>query len=107
MIIKNLLLQIKKHAQMSITAHAHWTSFSFDLNIDAPANKMMKMLFRGLLEASSAYYGDAIGLAPIGLSNKKNSEIKSTSFWNKDCQENPSRIACLNYESWTNEILKI
>tara|TARA_Y100001968_G_scaffold298194_1_gene307906 strand:- start:495 stop:731 length:237 start_codon:yes stop_codon:yes gene_type:complete len=60
---------------------------------------MMKMLFRGLLEASSAYYGDAIGLAPIGLSQATKNSNTSKNFWNKDCKDHPSRIACLNYES--------
>ena len=60
---------------------------------------MMKMLFRGLMEASSAYYGEAIGLAPISLSNKVSTRKSSDTFWNKDCYEHPSRIACLNYES--------
>ncbi len=60
---------------------------------------MMKMLFRGLLEASSAYYGDAIGLAPIALSQKALNKESSNTFWNKDCKDHPSRIACLNYES--------
>ncbi len=61
---------------------------------------MMKMLFRGLLEASSLYYGDAIGLAPIGMASKNaKSNPCSKNFWSKDCQEHPTRIACLNYES--------
>ena len=61
---------------------------------------MLKMLFRGLLEASSAYYGDAIGLAPIGMaSSKKSTTIKRESFWTNDCKEHPTRIACLNYDS--------
>ena len=60
---------------------------------------MMKVLFHGLLEATSAYYGDAVGLAPIALSQKSNTRKKSIGFWNKDCEDHPSRIACLNYES--------
>ena len=61
---------------------------------------MLKMLFRGMLIASNAYYGDSIGLAPVCLS--KSPFIKAGSkndFWEEDCQDHPSRIACLNYES--------
>ncbi len=60
---------------------------------------MMRMLFRGLLEASSAYYGDSIGLAPIALAKSiKREERIESSFWTKYCADHPSRIACLNYE---------
>jgi len=31
---------------------------------------MLQMLFLGMLEASTAYYGDSIGLAPIALGRK-------------------------------------
>tara|TARA_Y100001968_G_C19035080_1_gene561687 strand:- start:1 stop:177 length:177 start_codon:yes stop_codon:yes gene_type:complete len=58
------------------------------------------MLFRGLLEASSAYYGDAIGLAPISMSTvQKKPVAEKDNFWTNDCQKHPTRIACLNYES--------
>tara|TARA_Y100001968_G_scaffold151766_1_gene138885 strand:- start:1502 stop:1687 length:186 start_codon:yes stop_codon:yes gene_type:complete len=61
---------------------------------------MLKMLFRGLLETSSAYYGDSIGLAPIGMSNAIPNETKEEdNFWIQDCKEHPTRIACLNYDS--------
>tara|TARA_B100000700_G_C14970132_1_gene820942 strand:- start:1131 stop:1316 length:186 start_codon:yes stop_codon:yes gene_type:complete len=61
---------------------------------------MLKMLFRGLLEASSAYYGDAIGLAPIVLTKAPKKTISSQEdFWKKDCQDHPTRIACLNYDA--------
>ena len=61
---------------------------------------MLNLLFRGLLEASSSYYGDAIGLAPISLSSANQPTIKLTdNYWNKDCEDHPTRIACLNYES--------
>tara|TARA_Y100001968_G_scaffold309056_1_gene328497 strand:- start:2883 stop:3068 length:186 start_codon:yes stop_codon:yes gene_type:complete len=61
---------------------------------------MLKMLFRGLLEASSAYYGDSIGLAPISMSTAtKETQKNKETFWSKDCSEHPTRIACLNYES--------
>ncbi|WP_320664343.1 hypothetical protein [Prochlorococcus sp. MIT 1223] len=61
---------------------------------------MLNMLFRGLLEASSNYYGDAIGLAPIGLSaTKKKQSPQINQYWINDCKEHPTRIACLNYES--------
>ena len=59
------------------------------------------MLFHGLLEASSAYYGDSIGLAPIGMASKTNTKknpLQGDSFWTKDCKDHPTRIACLNYE---------
>ncbi len=57
---------------------------------------MLKALFAGLLEVSSAYYGDAIGLAPIALAAPK---VKGKDFWTKECELHPTRIACLNYES--------
>ena len=61
---------------------------------------MLKMLFRGLLEASSVYYGDSIGLAPIAMAKtKKINRNAPNAFWSKDCAEHPTRIACLNYES--------
>tara|TARA_Y100001968_G_scaffold203345_1_gene186658 strand:+ start:160 stop:351 length:192 start_codon:yes stop_codon:yes gene_type:complete len=63
---------------------------------------MLNVLFRGLLEASSAYYGDSIGLAPISMSNAITIEQEAKeeeNFWSKDCKEHPTRIACLNYDS--------
>ena len=61
---------------------------------------MLKMLFRGLLEASSAYYGDSIGLAPISMATSiSNSTSGSEKFWSQDCKDHPTRIACLNYDS--------
>ena len=61
---------------------------------------MLKMLFHGLLEASSAYYGDAIGLAPVSMASVKPQKAPNSSlFWEKDCEKHPTRIACLNYES--------
>ncbi len=58
------------------------------------------MLFLGMLEASNAYYGDAIGLAPIALSAPNGKEISSNDkFWTKEGFANPTRIACLNYDS--------
>tara|TARA_B100000700_G_C14827358_1_gene752881 strand:- start:131 stop:316 length:186 start_codon:yes stop_codon:yes gene_type:complete len=61
---------------------------------------MLNMLFRGLLEASSAYYGDAIGLAPISMATSQTKPVsRAENFWLKDCEEHPTRIACLNYES--------
>ena len=61
---------------------------------------MLKLLFRGLLKASSSYYGDAIGLAPIKMTGtQKVKGHKNDNFWIKDCEEHPTRIACLNYES--------
>ncbi|WP_320674612.1 hypothetical protein [Prochlorococcus sp. MIT 1341] len=57
---------------------------------------MLKALFAGMLEVSSAYYGDSIGLAPIALATPK---LKKQDFWNQECQQHPTRIACLNYES--------
>ena len=61
---------------------------------------MLKMLFRGLLEASTAYYGDSIGLAPIALAKSKSNSISnSETFWDKDCKDHPTRIACLNYDA--------
>ena len=58
--------------------------------------QMLKALFDGMLEVSSAYYGDAIGLAPIALAQPKQAK---QDFWQRECQEHPTRIACLNYES--------
>ena len=61
---------------------------------------MIKMLFHGLLEASSLYYGDAVGLAPISMASSKTKKTKlPKTFWEEDCKEHPTRIACLNYES--------
>ena len=61
---------------------------------------MLKMLFRGLLEASSVYYGDSIGLAPIAMAKTKKTKANtSNTFWAEDCEKHPTRIACLNYES--------
>tara|TARA_Y100001968_G_C19034364_1_gene561371 strand:- start:300 stop:485 length:186 start_codon:yes stop_codon:yes gene_type:complete len=61
---------------------------------------MLKMLFHGLLEASSAYYGDAIGLAPVSMASVTSPKASNaSSFWEKDCEEHPTRIACLNYDS--------
>ena len=61
---------------------------------------MLKMLFDGLLEASSLYYGDAVGLAPISMASSKTKNTNlSKSFWEEDCKEHPTRIACLNYDS--------
>ncbi len=62
---------------------------------------MMKALFWGMLGASNNYYGDAIGLAPIALGRQtlKNNKRLKENFWVKECTLNPTRIACLNYES--------
>ena len=61
---------------------------------------MLNMLFQGLLAASSTYYGDAVGLAPISMAGYKGKEKTSgESFWNEDCKNHPTRIACLNYDS--------
>ncbi len=56
---------------------------------------MLKALFDGMLEVSNAYYGDAIGLAPIALANAK---PQRNDFWTRECEEHPTRVACLNYE---------
>ncbi len=61
---------------------------------------MLKMLFLGMLEASNAYYGDAIGLAPIALGFPKSPKDRpEQAFWSKECEIRPHRIACLNYDS--------
>ena len=58
------------------------------------------MLFRGLLAASSTYYGDAVGLAPISMAGyKEKNKPTNDAFWVEDCKKHPTRIACLNYES--------
>ena len=57
---------------------------------------MLKALFDGMLEVSNAYYGDAIGLAPIALAGTKK---RTGDFWSKECKKHPSQIACLNYEN--------
>ncbi len=61
---------------------------------------MLKILFAGMLEASTAYYGDSIGLAPItlGAPKFKKDSIRND-FWERECEENPTAIACLRYES--------
>ncbi len=62
---------------------------------------MLKALFWGMLGASSNYYGESIGLAPIVLGRQK-IKLESPpkdSFWNRECALKPNRIACLNYES--------
>ncbi len=56
---------------------------------------MLKALFEGMLEVSNAYYGDAIGLAPIALATPKKTK---EDFWSKECSQHPTRVACLNYE---------
>ena len=56
---------------------------------------MLKALFDGMLEISNAYYGDAIGLAPIALAGGKK---RSNDFWAKECKEHPTSQACLKYE---------
>ncbi len=49
---------------------------------------MLRMLFLGMLEASNAYYGDSIGLAPIALGSPvkpyvdENIEIEES--WSND-----------------------
>tara|TARA_Y100001968_G_C19297498_1_gene687356 strand:+ start:76 stop:243 length:168 start_codon:yes stop_codon:yes gene_type:complete len=55
---------------------------------------MLGMLFKGFLEASSTYYGDSVGLAPITFASKTplKSE-KSKDFWGNNCQENPSQVS--------------
>ncbi|ABX08586.1 hypothetical protein [Prochlorococcus marinus] len=62
---------------------------------------MLKALFWGMLGASSAYYGDSIGLAPIALGRQSMKKIDpcKDNFWARECALNPNRIACLNYES--------
>ncbi len=57
---------------------------------------MLKALFQGMLEVSSSYYGDSIGLAPIALASPK---IKKADFWIDECKNHPTRIACLNYDT--------
>ena len=64
---------------------------------------MLKPLFHGMLIASDAYYGDAIGLAPISLSMPSSSaKIERTNinkdFWTNECRDNPSKVYCLTYE---------
>ena len=62
---------------------------------------MLKALFWGMLGASSNYYGDSIGLAPIALGRQtiKKEKNSKESFWLRECELNPNQIACLNYES--------
>ncbi|KGG12680.1 MULTISPECIES: hypothetical protein [Prochlorococcus] len=62
---------------------------------------MLKALFWGMLGASSNYYGDAIGLAPIALGGRlgKKDLLPKNNFWERECALNPNRIACLNYDS--------
>ena len=84
---------------MSIRTHAIKLGNGFDEN-SYKISRMLKMLFRGLLEVSSTYYGDAIGLAPISMAtSKKKQNSDAELFWMKDCRDHPTRIACLNYES--------
>ncbi len=62
---------------------------------------MLKPLFWRMLAASTNYYGDSIGLAPIAL-GKVRYETKNTQnkdFWSNECASRPNRIACLNYDS--------
>tara|TARA_B100000700_G_C14907238_1_gene790381 strand:- start:909 stop:1130 length:222 start_codon:yes stop_codon:yes gene_type:complete len=64
---------------------------------------MLKPLFDGLLIVSDAYYGDAIGLAPIGLarpesSSKEENKSNDRNFWDKECSNYPSKIHCLDYD---------
>ncbi len=60
---------------------------------------MVNTLFRGMLIASSAYYGDSIGLAPVALARAGyNEEILDQHFWEKECHSNPCQIACRDYE---------
>ena len=61
---------------------------------------MLKTLFKGLLIASNSYYGDAIGLAPVILANHRAKENSfNRDFWNDYCENNPTRVSCLDYES--------
>ena len=62
---------------------------------------MLKTLFLGMLEVSSHYYGDSIGLAPIALgkSGLKQKNQLSNDFWDNECSLRPARIACLNYDN--------
>ncbi len=39
---------------------------------------MLKILFLGMLEVSTSYYGDSIGLAPISLGAREIDQLKST-----------------------------
>ena len=57
---------------------------------------MLKALFDGMLEVSNAYYGDAIGLAPIALANAV--KTPHNDFWQKECIKHPTSHACLNYD---------
>ncbi len=61
---------------------------------------MLKALFYGMLEASNAYYGDAIGLAPVALSAKSiTNKTSRGDYWSEECDLHPTRIACLNYDT--------
>ena len=56
---------------------------------------MLKPLFWSMLAASSSYYGDSIGLAPIALgkSNRDRKSSKTKDFWFDECSLHPRRIA--------------
>ncbi len=62
---------------------------------------MLKTLFLGMLEVSSNYYGDSIGLAPIALAKPSlnRQDLIENDFWSKECTSRPNRIACLNYDA--------
>ena len=70
--------------------------FGLYMTLEQEFNLMLKAIFEGMLEISNAYYGDAIGLAPIVLAAPQK---KSQDFWRKECEVHPTNIACLNYES--------
>ena len=36
---------------------------------------MLKTIFLGMIEASNAFYGDSIGLAPIALASAENNQM--------------------------------
>ena len=60
---------------------------------------MVNALFRGMLIASSAYYGDSIGLAPIALARAGANDRKSSRpFWEAECFNHQNQIACRDYK---------
>ena len=64
-------------------------------------NSMFKTLFQAMVQGASPYYGDCIGLSPIALAKpmKEQKNLpESSNFWIKECFDNPSSMACLNYE---------
>ena len=59
----------------------------------------MKKILENLILKSEQYYGNAIGLAPIRLSNSINTlKINKKDFWSEYCTYNPSKVNCLNYD---------